>query len=736
MRIFPSTDIPLREHVEDLKSVVERIMPDPRDRSEEMFSGEIFALLGAIYLHDTGLVKDCKWDGNDVTLSAFDTAHKKILVNSLIGRHLDIPERAIEIVNYLSLSDIIRKTPVKWEITEGEKKALIRNPRVLGHIFDFSHLILDVFYADFRYSGLRRYTGLKLPLDRRRTEIEIDSREGVIRIKYHATSPYEHHRFESAKAYVNGAFTLFRNNVNGRLGLQYREIKWEVTGDPDYETRVSEEPCIRDERKWPLLDRWEEAACILDRTFDLGYAMVVGEESAGKTTVLRSFVLPQLTSVTANAFYCEIWENPVREVRDVIFRRRKGLGYSGLDIISVCKQVLGEGPCFFVLDACERVAALDQKEKEKLERFLNFCLGEENAYLIVSGDKEGFLDWFTPMSKMNMSSIFEIKAPEGVRAGDAAGWNSGRGRAGDSGPIKWELLHGGVNVEVTLKGIVDEADEAKEIRGILACLIEMNEKHLKRYTVDDIRLETCIPGDRILRCLEVLKREGIITRSEFSGSVYYSLSSRYLKTAVYGILNLRELEGKKDVRNMIHDSFVNEVFLDKEALDLIQEWQYEMVFSREEMGLIIGSLIDLGEDCGSFLGKARQDESGIDIQPILKFIYSGEAEKRARAIEVLVDIQDKNMVNPLLIHLRKEKVHEIRDLLIKGIGRTGKKRTMIAIIQTLREIGDSHMRVKSIQLFHSLLGKNAKGLLQEIKEREEDPVVLEEVERLLSNSET
>ncbi|MCX5803928.1 MAG: hypothetical protein NTU69_10440, partial [Proteobacteria bacterium] len=54
-KVFSSTKLPLKEHVETLKGLIEKIIPDPRDRTEEMFSGEIFALLSTLYLHDIGL---------------------------------------------------------------------------------------------------------------------------------------------------------------------------------------------------------------------------------------------------------------------------------------------------------------------------------------------------------------------------------------------------------------------------------------------------------------------------------------------------------------------------------------------------------------------------------------------------------------------------------------------------------------------------------------------------------
>ena len=88
--IFSSINIPLKQHAENLISLIERIIPDPRDRKEELFSGEIFALLGAAYLHDAGLAGSCRWLRNEGIFSTLDMGHKRILVIDGIGRELGI----------------------------------------------------------------------------------------------------------------------------------------------------------------------------------------------------------------------------------------------------------------------------------------------------------------------------------------------------------------------------------------------------------------------------------------------------------------------------------------------------------------------------------------------------------------------------------------------------------------------------------------------------------------------
>lgn len=90
------------------------------------------------------------------------------------------------------------------------------------------------------------------------------------------------------------------------------------------------------------------------------------------------------------------------------------------------------------------------------------------------------------------------------------------------------------------------------------------------------------------------------------------------------------------------------------------------------------------------------------------------------------------MINPLLIHLRYEKVPEIKDLLIKGICMTKKKRAIIAIVNTLREIGDKQLLMRAIDFFYYLFDTNAGEILEEIEETEKDPAVLSKIDAILS----
>ena len=117
------------------------------------------------------------------------------------------------------------------------------------------------------------------------------------------------------------------------------------------------------------------------------------------------------------------------------------------------------------------------------------------------------------------------------------------------------------------------------------------------------------------------------------------------------------------------------------------------------------------KEYGHFFEKAKKDGKGIDIQPILKLIPFGDVGKRTKAVKLLIDIRDKAMINPLLLHLKEEDVTEIKNLIVKGIGLTGKKKAIIAIINTLRETGDKQLRLEAIEFFHSLFGDNSRQIL-------------------------
>lgn len=733
--IFPHVELPINEHVEVLKKLIERIMPDPIDRTEEMFSGEIFALLCTIYLHDAGHVRDFEWTLNRDIMNSVDISHKEVFLNYEIARRLDIPESAVEIINNLSLSHIVKKIPIEWEITDNHSRAIIRNTKIFECIFNFCHLLVDMFYSDIRYLGLKRYSDPQLILRSNEAVIDIDSKEGIISIKYNAWTPYELHVLENARKYIGNMFDKFKNNVNGRFGFQYKEILWDITGDFYYDRDIFEIPKFSpyNEFQGPPFKRWDEASLLLDKLFDFGYVLVVGEASTGKTTLLNSFLVPQILTMSPNVFYCELWSNPTSEIRDVIYKRSSIQRYKEIDIISICTELLRKGACFFIIDACERLIYMEPDEKEKLERFLMFCMGQENVYLIISGDRETFFEWYQTFRGTNTSAICEVKQLDSAKALDTYGeekifWDTSEYYK----PIEFELLHANVSMERVISDLLEGVKDTFEFRNILSVFVDKHENILKRYTVENIAYETSLPYDSILGHVNILKEKDIVKETESLGLTYYSLTSRYLREPLYKVLELDTFEEKKRVRNILKNSLVNETFLDKGALNAIERWKDHIIFTKEEMGFILGSIIDLLEDPSHFFEKAKRDGKGIDVQPVLKFLYSDDIEKRRRAIALLVDIQDRNMINPLLHHLRQENVLEIRDLVIKGIGLTGKKKAMMAIINTLNEIGDTPLRLKAIEFFYSLFGENTKQLLTDIRETEKDPAIIRKIDTLLT----
>jgi hypothetical protein len=736
-QIFPQVDLPLKEHITSLKSLIERIIPDPRDRTEEMFSGEIFALLGTIYLHDIGLVKNFTLSNDGEILKNLDISNKHIFMNYGIGKSLNIPEMAIEVINYLSFSNLVKKIPLGWEISEDNKRAIIRNTKVIGHIFNFSHLLHDIFCSDLGTMRLRRFRSPAFVLRSGDAVLEIDNREGVIRIQYKAKFPYELHVLEGAKRYVEDMFALFKQNVNGRLGFQYREIVWDVASDFNNGRDIFQLPKFSpyEEFQNPPFNRWEEASKILDKLLEAGYALVVGEATTGKTTVLKSFVMPQLLTMAPNVFYCELWEHPVDEIRDVVCRRHKLLSYKDLDIVVLCRELLKEGPCFFVLDGCERLTNTDEKEREKFQRFIDFCLAEQGLYPIVAGDRDTFFEWYFPFTMMCLTAVTEIRPIEGTKAIDKADVGS---NFSDDGrfykPIEFELLMANLNLDNVLQDLLKDVRGDEGFRGIVAVLGDRNDKHLNRYTVDDLFRETYLPREKIHAFLEVLKEKDIVTESESRGATYYSLSSKYLKEPLHRSLSLNDFDDRRKLRNTLQNYLVNETFLDEETLDVADRWRESVVFSKEEMGLILASLIFHSREYSPFFEKAKKDNQGVDIQQILRLIYLDDPERRRAAVRLLISIDDKNMVNPLLMHLRHEDVREIRDLLIRGIGVTGKKRAIFAILNTLREIGDNDLQLRAIEFFYSLLGRDAVGLLEEVREREGNSSLAANINRLLSSS--
>ena len=157
-----------------------------------------------------------------------------------------------------------------------------------------------------------------------------------------------------------------------------------------------------------------------------------------------------------------------------------------------------------------------------------------------------------------------------------------------------------------------------------------------------------------------------------------------------------------------------------------------MIFRKDETGLILGSLITRGKDHGYLFEKARRDGKGIDIQPLLRLVSTKDALKRKNVIRLLIDIQDKATINPLLFHLKEEDDIDIKRLIAKGIVLTGKKKAIVAIINTLREKGDNRLRLETVEFFHSYFGDDSHQVLLDIRETENDQTIVRRIDQLLS----
>jgi hypothetical protein len=729
--IFPKVDLPVREHAEALEALIEKIIPDPKDRREELFSGEIFVLLCAIYLHDTDLIHNFDWKRNREILNSDMIRHKQLLLNYEIARELNIPESAMEVSNTLIFSHTVRKVPVEWEIHEGDRKAIVRNTKVLASVFNFSHLLLDTFYTNLEDRGLRRKDTPYVILNPHEARIEIDSREGLIDIECTARFPYDAHAIGRARQYMGNAFELFREQVNGRMGFQYSRVNWGVHQDfvPAQESRRSKRFSPYSELDGPPVSRWDEAFALLDRLLLDGGIIVTGSPGSGKTTMVRSFLMSQLDAARMHCFYCELWQQPVNEVRYTINQKRGGPVSSDPDIISICRQLLENGPCFFLIDGCERLANVEEREREKFDRFISFCLDQDSVYLVIIGDKENFLRWFQSFSRLTLSSVHEIRPVSLVQTAK-------EGHSRDGGRGKSQEIIGSVTMEpplsMALEEVLNRFGEDSDCRAVLAVMAG-DDTCLKRFTGGDINFETCLPEDRIASAIARLSEVDLVAETEYQCRKYYSLSNASLRDHLSRVLGLGEFGEKNHIRRVLHEAVRDVVFLDMESLAAIERWRDGMVFSWKAMGLILGSLIDRGMDYHPFLEKAKSDARGIDIHPILRFLNHDDPAKRTSAVRCLIEIQDKDMINPLLVQLKQEGEREIRNLLIEGIGVAGKKKSYVAIMNILQEIGDSQLRLRAIDLFYSLADGKAKELLINIRASEKDPLVLSKLDSLIAS---
>jgi hypothetical protein len=710
--VFPFSSVPLHAHIETLKGIIENLIPEPKDRRGEMFSGELFVLLCTLYLHDIGAASGYGWCRSREILHAIDASPRTLILNIEIARRLEIPQDAMEVVNSLIFS--VKKIPIEWEIAEGTRKAIVRNAPMLGAIFDFAHLLWDISSVDSRHTMLRRQQNPDLRPGCG-AAVAIDSREGLISVTCRPQVPYQVHVLDRIKERVETLFNRFRNAVNGRLGFQYRQIVWDIAGCPDLPGHFS----FTVFQGLPYL-RWEEASRILDKLFRYRHVIVVGDGAAGKTTMMDSFVAPQLRHISANVFYAEIWDHPVHEMREAI--EKAGLIPPGgaVDIISICKKLLTGGPCFFIIDGCERLKTVDPDEWEKLERFVGFCLEHENAYLAVLGDKEEFFSWYEPFKGMSLSAVFEVGPIDRLDATLL--------------PRPEEAL----SLEI-VKEKVDEAlmmaVDRNELRETVSLLAGNGAKTLRRFSLEDIHFETRIPKERISHYLNLLQEKGIVRRQDASTTAFWTLSSRQLKEHLYQYLGLDEFARKREMREVLRRAGEDGRFLDAEHLDMIEDLQHSMMFTKREMGLILGSMVFYGRDWTLLLDKAENEVRGFDFEPVLPLLARDEAEIRGAALRLLARARDDALVNPLLAHLRRETAPELRGFLVEGFVAAGRRRTIVALMRTLAEMADRDARIKVIDAIYRLPARTAHNLLIEIANVEKDPELIDRIDYWLSKLE-
>ncbi len=720
--VFPSAQVPLQAHVEALKGFIEKLIPEPKDRREEMFSGEVFILLCTLYLHDTGAAAGYAFSRTPEIINALDPRHRTLFINNEIGRRLDMPEGSVELINSLIFS--IKKIPIEWEIAEGPKKAIIRNGPMLGAIFDFAHLVWDVFSEDARHQVLKRAQSPDLRPGCGEALLTVDSREGTISISRSAAFPYQAHVLGRVKEYVGTHFTRFRETVNGRLGFQYRQILWETPEGHDGERAAD------GQSRFPAMAleglpyvRWEEASRLLDTLFRHGCVVVVGDATTGKTTMLNSFVAPQLRCISPNVFYAEVWDHPVHDIREAIGNVHRTVAGDPVDIISTCRKLVveGRGPCFFILDGCERLKNVDPDEAEKLERFIRFCLENENVYLIALGDREDFLDWHGPFSDMSMAAIFEmspIVRPEAELAPLPA-----------ADVIPLEIVDD--KVDEVIKRLGDPHD----LREIVSVLAGSGEKTLKRYSEDEICFETRVPRGRVQKCLELLQGKGIVRRHEVLKTVFWTLSSRRLKERLYRRLGLQAFERKRRIREALREAASEARFLEAAVLDAVEELMDAMNFTKREMGLILASMVYHGRDWRDALERAEKGGSGFDGEFALLLLDNEAEQMREAAIRLLARTKDDALINPLLAHLKKEKSAALRRLLVEGFIETGKRRSIVALMAALSEMADKDAKAHLVDYICGLPPRTARDLLIEIADVEKDPEMIDRIDDRLTRLE-
>lgn len=721
-QLFPTIDAPLSPHIEGIKDLIEQLIPEPRARTEEMFSGEIFVLLCLLYLHDIGTAASYGWSANGEILNRIEKSTKTLLINNDIAIHLDIPESAMEVVNSLIFYPTVKKIPTEWSIVEGSRRAIIRNARTLEQIFSFAHLLWDIFPSNPGSATLRRLEHPDLRLHCGPSSVTIDSREGILSIKCAPEVPYQLHLLEMVRGYVESAFKRFRSAVNGKLGCQYRSILWE-TGEVSAENLgATQRPDLApfwSFRNSP--ERWKEAAEVLDILFKNGHVIITGQVGAGKTAFTESYLTPQLTKMSKNVFYGEIWENPVSELRDVVALVTDDKQAGASDMVSLCNRLRQTGPCFFVLDCCERLQSVEEGEKEKLKRFVDFCMDTENLYLIVLGDKEAFFDWYQPFARINLSAIFEVqplheKGQQRLLTEFAPGELFGR----------------------TIDEILKMSGNKNEIREVIAAVTGGGSMNLVRYTAGDIRSETGLPLVRIASYLSILKERGIVKEHRTFDATYYTLTSRHLIEPLREYLKLSDFDELRLIRATVAQAKKSQGWVTPEILDAVGRWAEKLFFDGEEMGLLLASAIYHGRSFEPLLdGIEKNARQGLNIKSdmIVRLLEEPEPEKRREGVRLLSRIRDDHMVNGLLAHLSSEEDYGVKGLILETLISMGKKKTLVALMRALSDMDDRRWKIQAIEHLANGDPSISRDALLILAETEKDTVILDAIERVFSKLE-
>ncbi len=213
------------------------------------------------------------------------------------------------------------------------------------------------------------------------------------------------------------------------------------------------------------------------------------------------------------------------------------------------------------------------------------------------------------------------------------------------------------------------------------------------------------------------------------------MSSRQLKEHLYQYLGLDEFARKREMREVLRAAGAEGRFLDPERLDMIEDLRHRMMFTKKEMGLILGSMVFHGRDWTVFLDKAGNEVQGFDGEPVLPLLARDEAGIREAALRLLARARDDALVNPLLAHLRRETVPELRGFLVEGFVAAGKRRTIVALMSTLAEMADRDARIKVIDALYRLPARTAHNLLIEIANVEKDPEIIDRIDYWLSKLE-